>query len=103
MSSRRQMTASCRLKFFFLRPRWPRLPALRHEDDVRVRRIAIHEVAEALEDFRRLDRLLPFAFVARDVPPHVGLEVGPDAEGILADDLANVVDAAFQVLEPHAR
>src|SRR5882724_460165 len=102
MSCSRQTDTSCRLKCFFLGTRRPDLAALGDEDDARIRRVAVHEVPEALEDFRRLDRLLPLAFVALDVPLHVGLELRPDAEGILADDLANVVDAAFQVLEPHA-
>jgi len=40
--------------------------------------------------------------LALDVPLHVGLELRPDAEGILADDLANVVDAALPGSRAHA-
>src|SRR2546425_2426375 len=102
MSSSRQTATSCRLKFFFLRPGRPDLAALGDEDHVAVGRVAVHEVAEALEDLRRLERLLPLALVALDVPLHVGLELGADAERILATPLAQVMDAAFQVLEPDA-
>src|SRR6266850_108747 len=102
MSSSRQTATSCRLKFFFLRPCRPDLAALGDEDHVAVGRVAVHEVAEALEDLGRLDGLLPLALVVLDVALQVGLELGADAERILANHLAQVLDAAFQVLEPDA-
>src|SRR2546428_1369092 len=102
MSSSRQTATSCRLKFFFLRPGRPDLAALGDEDHVAIGRVAVHEVAEALEDLRRLDGLLPLALVALDVALQVGFELGADAERILANHLAQVIDAAFQVLEPDA-
>ena len=57
-------------------------------------------MAEALERHRILDGHLPFAGVVVDDARHVGFELGADAERVLADHLAHVVDAAFQVLEP---
>src|SRR6266446_273536 len=102
MSSSRQTATSCRLKFFFLRPCRPDLAALGDEDQVAVGRIAVDEVAEALEDLGRLDGFLPLALVVLDVALHVGFELGADAERILANHLAQVLDAAFQVLEPDA-
>src|SRR2546427_6498436 len=102
MSSSRQTATSCRLKFFFLRPGRPDLAALGDEDDVAIGRVAVHEMAEALEDLRRLDGLLPFALVALDVALQVGFELGADAQRILANHLAQVIDAAFHVLQPDA-
>src|SRR6185295_2417111 len=61
---------------------------------------AVHEMAEAPEDLGRLDRLLPFALVAADMARHVGLELGADAERVLADHPAQIVDAALEVVEP---
>src|SRR3989442_14562668 len=78
MSSSRQTATSCGFKFFFLRARRPDLAALGDEDHVAIGRVAVHEVAEALEDLRRLERPLPHALVALDVPLHVGLELGAD-------------------------
>src|SRR5262245_20252618 len=100
MSSSRQTL--CKLRFLFFRSRRSDLAALLHKHDIAVGLVAVHEVAETPQDLRRLDRLLPFALIARDVPRHVGLELRADAERILADHLAQVVDAAFQVLQPHA-
>src|SRR3989441_11428418 len=102
MSSSRQTATSCRLKFFFLRPGRPDLAALGDEDHVAIGLVAVHEVAEALEDLWRLDGLLPLALVALDVPLQVGFELGADAQRILANHLAQVIDAAFQVLQPDA-
>src|SRR6185503_11161041 len=45
-------------------------------------------------------RHLPFTGVVAPHTVHVGFELGADAERILADHLAHVVDAAFEVLEP---
>ena len=78
---------------------WPRSF---DEHDAAVGLVAVHEMAEALEDLRALDRLLPFAGVGLDLLLHVGLELGADAERVLADDLAHVVDAALEVLQPGA-
>src|SRR5258708_16797153 len=103
MSSSRQMATSCRFKFFFLWPCGPDLAALGHEDHVAIGRVAIHEVAEALEDLRRFDRLLPFALVGLDVPLQLRFQLGADAERVFAHRLAQVVDAALEVLEPDAR
>src|SRR5882672_2135044 len=108
MSSRRQTRSNfCDpldgLNFPLLLARRADLATLGDEDDVGVRGIAVYEVAEALEDLGRFDRLLPLALVALDVLLHVGLELGPDAEAVLAHDLSQVVDSAFEVLQPDAR
>src|SRR5581483_12291801 len=100
ISSSRQILSS--LGLLLLVARRPDLAALGDEDDAGVGRVAVHEVPEALHDLRRLDGLLPFAFVAFDVPRHVGLELRADAERVLADHLAQVLDAALEVLEPDA-
>src|SRR3989442_15536383 len=76
MSSSRQTATSCRLKFFFLGARRPDLAALGDEDHVAVGRVAVHEVAEALEDLWRLDCLLSLALLALDVALQVGFELG---------------------------
>src|SRR5437868_4392756 len=88
MSSSRQTL--CKLGFLIRRiglllfgARGPQLPSLGDEHYVAIGLIAIHEVAKARGDLRRIDGLLPLAFVARDVPLHVGLELGADAEGIV--------------------
>src|SRR5882672_1756114 len=87
MSSSRQTASSCRLKFFFLGPCRPDLAALGDEDHVAIGRVAVHEMAEALEDLRGLDRLLPLALVALDVALQIGFELGADAQRILANHL----------------
>src|SRR6185436_5946173 len=79
-----------------------RLAALRDKHHAAVGRVAVHEVAEAREDLRRLERVLPFAGIRGDVALHVGLELGADAERVLADHLAHVVDAALEALQPGA-
>src|SRR5258706_7998957 len=92
----------CGFNFPLLGARRPDLAALGDEDDIRIGGVAVHEVAEALEDLGIPDRVLPFAFVAVGELLHLGLELGADAERILADHLANVVDAALKVLQPDA-
>src|SRR5258708_16714402 len=87
MSSSRQMATSCRFKFFFLWPCGPDLAALGHEDHVAIGRVAIHEVAEALEDLRRLDRLLPFALVGLHVPLQLRFQLGANAEPVCPHQL----------------
>ena len=52
---------------------------------------------------RILDGHLPLALVGVDHARHVGFELGADAERVLADHLAQVVEAAFEVLEPGRR
>src|SRR6185437_9446722 len=49
---------------------------------------------------RILHGLLPFALVGRDDSRHVGFELRTDAERILADDLLEIVESAFQVVAP---
>src|SRR3990172_2378943 len=74
--------ASCSFKVrlpLFGPPR-PDLPALGDEQHVAVRLVAVHEVAEALQDLGRLDRFLPFAGVAVDELLHLGLELGADPQ-----------------------
>src|SRR5882762_6618168 len=95
---------SCRFKFSFPFPGPCRadLAALGDEDHVVVRLVAVHEMAEALHDLRIVDRLLPFAFVGVDQLLHVGFELGAYPKRVLAYDLAHVVDAPFEVLQPHA-
>src|SRR5688572_21004278 len=66
----------------------PYLPALGDEHDVAVGLVAVDEVAEALERFRVVDRLFPLALVGVHESLHVGLELGAEAEGVLAHDLA---------------
>src|ERR1700704_476873 len=78
------------------------LSALGDEDHVAVGLVAVHEMAEALEDLRVADRLLPFALVGVDELLHVGLQLGAYAERVLAYRLAHVVDAALEVLQPDA-
>src|SRR5512134_763429 len=89
MSSSRQTRtaiASCNFKVGFplLRPRRTDLLALGDEHHVAVRLVAVHEMAEALQDLGRFDGLLPFAGVAVDELLHVGLQLDADAERILA-------------------
>src|SRR5688572_1254181 len=105
MSSRRHTaTASggCKRLFPLVGPRRADLAALLDEDHVGVAPLAVHEVAEALQDLRIVERPLPLALVALDELLHVGLELGADAERILADHLAHVLDAALELLKPHA-
>src|SRR5262245_38602845 len=91
----RTAMASRGLKLFpLVGARRPDLAALGDEDHAAVRLVAVHEVAEAAEDLRRLDRLLPFALVALDVLLQGGLELRADAEAVLAHHFAQVVDAA---------
>src|SRR3990172_6878837 len=89
-----------KISFPLLRPRRTDLLALGDEHDVAVRLVAVHEMAEALQDLRRLDRLFPFAGVAVDELLHVGFEFGADSQRVLAYGSAHVVDAALQVLQP---
>src|SRR5712691_868931 len=107
MSSRRHTriaSRSCRFKFSFPFPGPCRadLAALGDEHHVAVRLVAVHEMAEALHDFGIVDRLLPFTFVAVHQLLHIRLELRADAERVFAYDLAHVVDAPFEVLQPHA-
>src|SRR3954471_3451711 len=100
MSSSRQTrtgSESCDFKFGipFFRARRANLAALGDEDHAAVRLVAVNEAAEAAEDLRRLDRFLPFALVGVDVPLHVGLELGAQAERVFAYHLAQVIDAAL--------
>src|SRR6185436_20206439 len=69
--------------FPFLGPRRADLLALGDEHHAAVRRVAVHEMAEAFEDFRRLDRRLPLAGIGIDELLHVGLQFGADAQRIL--------------------
>src|SRR5688572_3023004 len=78
------------------------LATLAHELDVRVRRVAVHEVAEALEDRGRLDRFLPLALVAVDELLHVGFQLRADPQCVFAHHLAHIVDASLEVLQPGA-
>src|SRR5512134_714473 len=78
------------------------LAALGDEHHAGVGRVAVHEVAEALQDLRGFERLLPFAAVALDELLHVGFQLGADAEGVLAHRLPHVVDAALETLQPDA-
>src|SRR5579885_96436 len=71
---------SLKRAFLLFRLRGPDLPALGDEHHAGVRRVAVHEVAEAPQDRRRLDRRLPLAGVGVDVLLQVGLELGADAE-----------------------
>src|SRR5215831_4039801 len=73
-----------------------RLPAFFDEHHAAVGLVAVHEMAEAPEDLRRLDRLLPLAGVGLDLALHVGFELGAEPERIIADHLAQVVDADMQ-------
>src|SRR3954469_14288240 len=60
----------CRIGLLLFRSRRTRLPTLGDEHHVAIRLIAVHEVAKACGDLRRIDRLLPLAFVASDMPLH---------------------------------
>src|SRR3954463_1262839 len=96
ISSRRQTRtamASRGFNFFALvGTRRTDLTALSYEDHVAIGLITVHEVAEALQDLRRLDRLLPFALVALDVLLHRGLELGGNAQAVLAYHLPQIID-----------
>src|SRR5229473_34330 len=100
MSSRRQIL--CNFNFPLRRAGGPDLAALGDEDHVAIGLVAVHEMAEALHDLRIVERLLPLALVGVDQLLHVRLELGADAQRVLAHHLAHVVDAALQVLQPHA-
>src|SRR3990172_289205 len=104
-SSRQTRTAagSSGLKLLLLGPCRADLAALGDEHHVRVGRVAVHEVPETLENLRVADRFLPLALVGLDQLLHVRFELGGDAERVLANYLAHVIDPAFQVLQPHAR
>src|SRR3954469_7939296 len=108
MSSDRQTRTgidSCDFKFGipFFRARRANLAALGDEDHAAVRLVAVHEVGEAAEEFRCLDRFLPFTLIGVDMPLHVGLELGAQAERVFAHHLAQVIDAALEIVEPDAR
>src|SRR5882762_6566597 len=60
-------------------------------------------MTEALHDLGIVDRLLPFALVSVHQLLHVGFELRADPKGVLAHDLAHVVDAAFEVFQPGGR
>src|SRR5467141_172460 len=100
MSSSRQIL--CNFSFPLRRAGGTDLAALGDEDDVAIGLVAVHEMAEALHHLRVVDRLLPLALVAVDQLLDVRLELGADAERVLAHHLAHIVDAALQVLQPHA-
>src|SRR5512132_1279261 len=107
MSSSRQTRvaiSSCGFKVSLplLGPRRPDLSAFGDKHHVAVGRVAVHEMAEALEDLRRLDRSLPLAGIIVDKSLHLGLELGADTQRVLAHGPAHVVDAAFEILQPHA-
>src|SRR5512134_3520520 len=64
--------------FPFFRARRTDLLALGNEHHAGVRLVAVHEMAEALQDLGRFDRLLPFAGIAVDELLHLGFELGAD-------------------------
>src|SRR5437879_3252750 len=76
------------------------LPTLVNKRDVRIRAIAVHEVAEAPKRHRVFDRLLPFAFIAVHDARHLGLELRSDAERVLADHLLEILQPPFKVVPP---
>ena len=76
------------------------LAPLRHHDDARVGLVGVDEGAEPAEADRVVERGLPLALVGVDVARHLGLELGGDAERVVDDDPAQVVDAALELVEP---
>ena len=63
-------------------------------------RVAVHERAELAQLLGVGERRLPLALVGVDDVRHLGFELGADPERIVDDDAAQVVDAAFEVVEP---
>src|ERR1700704_1193939 len=108
MSSRRHARTALpsygfKVFFPFFGPRRTNLAALGDEHHVAVRLVAVHEMTEALQDLRVVDGLLPFALVGVDEALHMRLELRADAERVFAHNLAYVVDAALEILQPGAR
>src|SRR6267378_6414610 len=100
MSSRRQIL--CNFNFPLRRAGGTDLAALGDEDDVAIGLVAVDKMAEPLPPLRVGDPPLPLALVAVDQLLDVRLELGADAQRVLAHHLTHVVDAALQVLQPHA-
>src|SRR5207253_3574752 len=76
------------------------LLALANEDDARIGRVDVDEGTKLPELLRILERRPPFAAVAADDGGHLGLELGGDAERIVDDDLAQIIDTALERVEP---
>src|SRR5271166_4683390 len=101
----RQLSSNLRLNElrFFLPRRRPVLGAQRDVDEAWVLRRRIHEGAEAYELGRVLHGRLPLATVAGNNTCHLRLQVGANAQGIVEQYLAQVVDATLEVVEPDSR
>ena len=74
------------------------LPALADELDARLRLVGVDELPEPAAFLRIADDGRPFALVRVDQVLHHRFELGGDAELVVDDDVADVVDAAFELL-----
>src|SRR5690606_21553056 len=77
------------------------LAAFAHETDVRVIAVVVDEGAEALELFRVLQGVGPFAFVAVHHQLHLAFQLVAQAQAVVEDHRLEVVQAALQALAPH--
>ena len=108
ISSRSQTTRCCRHATSStpcVQPRRrPDLAALAHEQTTLSSVASLFtKWRKRLQRLRIVDRLLPFALVGVDDARHVGFELGADAERVFAHHLLQVVEAAFEVVEPRRR
>ena len=77
------------------------LVALGHPRDRRVGRVRrVHERAEAPQPLGVGEGRRPLVLVGVDVPGHGLLELVGEAERVVHDDVAHVVEAALEVLDP---
>ena len=65
-----------------------------------VRLVGVEERAEPGQALRVVERRLPLARVVLDVPGHVGVEVGADAERVVQHHRLQVVEPALELVEP---
>ncbi len=79
------------------------LAALADEFNARLRLVAVHELAESPAFFRIANHGRPLALVRIDEPLRHRFQLGGDAQLVVDDDVANVIDAAFELFQPHAR
>ena len=69
-------------------------------DDVRVGLVRVDEMAEALQLAFVFQRGTPLALIRPDDMLHIVFQFLADPEAVLNHDLAQVTDAAFEVIEP---
>src|SRR5262249_44966919 len=79
------------------------LVAFGDEFNTDFRFVGVDELAKGLSPLRVVDDFGPLALVGINEVLHHSLQLSADAEFVVDDDLAQALDAAFHVFQPHAR